>query len=402
MIKIEYTNEIISRHKKYFKENILQNFSVAGQDCPDIFPPNHSDFLTYCADHWETLATGTFGELKIIDEEINDQFRDVLEVFRRDRKSPYRKVLLDIFGYSDFCRNDIFEYLRKIAKTQAPEIQESCPNVLQRIKNILRALFPEHISEIEKLNVDSSKEAFGKEVRKLDFLIFTDKNFPKAEILKDHWNDYIFVLMSGVRVCPYCNRQYISPVYSVNGKVRGDIDHFLPRSVYPYFSMSLYNLIPVCKSCNQALKRDRAFNFDNLNPLVDSLDDYFTFRADLITNEISIEPSLEKWDKIKEHIETFKLKPLYNYHQNQVGELLKKHVIYTDRYIDELIETHTGIFPSKEHVKQLIFGVTYDKKRLNEEAFHKLRRDIDTQLNLLINQNSDQISKLKEILITKI
>lgn len=58
-----------------------------------------------------------------------------------------------------------------------------------------------------------------------------------------------------IPVCPYCNRQYIQPVTIANKKrYLGDIDHILPKSVYQLFALSLWNLTPSCKVCNQLFK----------------------------------------------------------------------------------------------------------------------------------------------------
>ena len=53
-----------------------------------------------------------------------------------------------------------------------------------------------------------------------------------------------------VTVCPYCNRQYIFTLSK--GKARPQLDHYYPKSKYPYLALSLYNLIPSCSTCNMA------------------------------------------------------------------------------------------------------------------------------------------------------
>lgn len=54
-----------------------------------------------------------------------------------------------------------------------------------------------------------------------------------------------------VKVCPYCNRMYTTTLYGKK-RVRPDFDHFYPQSRYPYFAVSLFNLIPSCNVCNKA------------------------------------------------------------------------------------------------------------------------------------------------------
>lgn len=61
----------------------------------------------------------------------------------------------------------------------------------------------------------------------------------------DTWSTYHLIFELGLKVCPYCNRSYVHPYYSSGGKTRADIDHFLPKSQYPYLALSFYNLIPL-------------------------------------------------------------------------------------------------------------------------------------------------------------
>lgn len=65
-----------------------------------------------------------------------------------------------------------------------------------------------------------------------------------------------FVKNLGIRICPYCGRSYIYRVEKA-GKggdvaVKPQIDHFLPKSKYPFLGMNFYNLIPCCTQCNMA------------------------------------------------------------------------------------------------------------------------------------------------------
>jgi hypothetical protein len=50
-------------------------------------------------------------------------------------------------------------------------------------------------------------------------------------------------------VCAACDESSYFTI--VEGNIRTDIDHYLPKSLYPHFSCHPYNLIPICKLCNQ-------------------------------------------------------------------------------------------------------------------------------------------------------
>lgn len=57
----------------------------------------------------------------------------------------------------------------------------------------------------------------------------------------------------GIRTCVYCNAQYAFSYSS--GKIRFinyELDHWLPKSKYPYLCTSFYNLQPSCPKCNKS------------------------------------------------------------------------------------------------------------------------------------------------------
>lgn len=58
---------------------------------------------------------------------------------------------------------------------------------------------------------------------------------------------YNTILASSVEGCPYCGGI---------GSVK-ELDHFLPKSKYPQFSLLTSNLVPSCKICNQDLKKSK-------------------------------------------------------------------------------------------------------------------------------------------------
>lgn len=62
-----------------------------------------------------------------------------------------------------------------------------------------------------------------------------------------------------LKFCPYCNAEtvYAFEVQKSGVKlIKSAFDHFFPRARYPFFGLSLYNLIPACTRCNSALKHD--------------------------------------------------------------------------------------------------------------------------------------------------
>lgn len=80
-------------------------------------------------------------------------------------------------------------------------------------------------------------------------------NYALFDKKDDGWNAYKLVGKHLLRICPYCHMNHINyhmrdTRSSAALKLRPPLDHFLPKSIYPYLAVSLYNLIPCCDRCN--------------------------------------------------------------------------------------------------------------------------------------------------------
>lgn len=91
------------------------------------------------------------------------------------------------------------------------------------------------------------------------FYDYVKQNFttPKIRKWKSVKQAFMEYLSKHILVCPYC---WVTPlVYRINDKWRNvysfELDHFLPKEYFPQFWLSLYNLIPSCKICNQTMKK---------------------------------------------------------------------------------------------------------------------------------------------------
>lgn len=336
MIKLKLSKEIESKHLAYYKEKILVNFDFNPRFKNPFNMNAHIQFMDYCKRSYEVLAIGKPEELRGfktgLSREVNSLLEDNPICSYEGEEFLYREFLINIFGYKKFC--DLNRYVSNELLTQ-----ENYKKITSKFKN--------------------------------------------------HWTPYNLVLMSNVRVCPYCNRQYITPIYihsetkKQHHKLRADLDHFYPKSKYPYFSMSLYNLVPCCKFCNSSLKHIKEFDITDANPYEDNFDDYFKFRVDIShDNDIYIEKT-NLDNRADRYLDFFQLESLYSYHKNQAEELIQKRLIYPESYIDELYENNKSYFVSKEEIKQLIIGYIANKQYLNNEAFLKFRRDIAEQLHFI-------------------
>lgn len=197
---------------------------------------------------------------------------------------------------------------------------------------------------------------------------------------------YNFVKELDLKTCPYCNRNYTFVVDEDSGKLRPEIDHFYPKSIYPFLAMSFYNLIPSCSTCNHT-KKDKDSFYNNLqNPYtIDNNFMKFTYIPNDVdfSNVESLKYNFDnfeiKFESTNKNIEVFKLEELYKQHKDIVLDLLIKKAYYPESYIEEL---KTFGFTDEDVYRYLLNN--YKK----EEDFHKrplskLIKDISEELDLI-------------------
>lgn len=248
-----------------------------------------------------------------------------------------------------------------------------------------------------------------------------EKCFGKEGIqLKNNirWNRHKLLSMMGVSVCPYCNRQYINNYMNIKKQdynSTADLDHFYPKSTYPFLALSLCNFIPSCQICNSRFKLDKNFyeeqyiypyeeefgeevkfktNFYvDTNNQEDSGNEsknketydisYLLGNSDNFKIEIKPEnPESEIGKKIDNSIKTFRLEELYNFHKDYVRELIKKAIIYNESRIDELYTQYPELFSSRNEVVQMVVSNYISDEELGKRPLSKLTKDICEELGL--------------------
>jgi hypothetical protein len=83
--------------------------------------------------------------------------------------------------------------------------------------------------------------------------LFSEPNatdYNRQDLLRDFVKDN-----NGLYVCAVCDE--IIYYTKIEDSIRTDIDHYLPRYLYPHFSCHPYNLVPICLLCNEAAKSIR-------------------------------------------------------------------------------------------------------------------------------------------------
>ncbi|MCT7625642.1 hypothetical protein [Aliarcobacter butzleri] len=211
-------------------------------------------------------------------------------------------------------------------------------------------------------------------------------------------NNALFVKDLDVKVCPYCNRNYILNFQKERKEnATAQLDHFFDKKKYPYLAISIYNLVPSCGTCNQ---RKSTIEETIFYPYNESFNNSVKFslkgiksRDELIKENLDFFDEkrieldykiLSDKDKVEKHIGVFNIKNLYNEHKDIVSELLQKRVIYSDDYLESLLDEYEGtLFKNREDLLRLITGGYIDDTDINKRPLSKLIKDISEELDLI-------------------
>jgi len=137
------------------------------------------------------------------------------------------------------------------------------------------------------------------------------ENIFNYELLRKNFGLRI-IKSSNVEICPYCNKRSIECTLGKYVTATPDLDHFYPKSKYPFLSISLYNLVPSCNYCNQKFKHNRDTYPDYLNPLVEGIEKQRLFSYIPGTSNTKSRILLNNIAKFNKNIDMFELETEYN------------------------------------------------------------------------------------------
>lgn len=208
---------------------------------------------------------------------------------------------------------------------------------------------------------------------------------------KNRWCRHTFMNRLGIKVCPYCNRQYITSykVHRDTIKTTTDTDHYFPKSEFPLLSMNIYNMVPSCQICNSRMKINCVVDYGgrHLYPyedLSDSLKFEIPFSKveelyNFSENDIKICLKTKKGDEIskraKQSKEIFKLEQVYEAHRDIVYKLKNNMKEYsTENYKKIFCKNYTDIFGGYDNFLEVLYPFLGEDEK--EVPLVKLKKDI--------------------------
>jgi len=201
---------------------------------------------------------------------------------------------------------------------------------------------------------------------------------------------YKIAKLIGINTCVYCNRQYIFTVDEDNDHItRPEFDHYLPKSEYPFFALSLYNLIPSCHICNSNCKGTEKLD-ESMNPyLTNPNGDYFKFtyrpKANGLPSSVEIKDKSTLGADVIKFLDTFKIQELYNCHTElELTELYTFATKYSKTYLQEVLsKIIADLKLSQEDAYRMLFGSELFEKKDNNRPLSKFKRDILKELRVI-------------------
>lgn len=212
--------------------------------------------------------------------------------------------------------------IRKLKKpyfSQRKIINDCCCNIRDTIKknNLLgskKTIIHESMSynfhaELEFLSKILPHTSVAGGASKDEMVWLYDKKF-----VQDQGRKYYTKLMAipPNSICPYCGQRTVST-----------LDHYLPKTQYPVFAVTPFNLVASCSECN-TIKKVTIINKredEVIHPYYDNFDDSVWIKAIVIEkfpisfNFTTQRPTIwtdEKYSRIIKHFETFELNSLYS------------------------------------------------------------------------------------------
>lgn len=190
-------------------------------------------------------------------------------------------------------------------------------------------------------------------------------------------------------VCPYCNHNYTLTVNdpSLGKGFRPDFDHFLPKSKYPLFALSFFNLIPSCTTCNKVKGNKEIFHnpYDHSAKLTFEVGAFDDQNNEILLglsdtrNKLSIsqKTNYSAMNTTTCNVNVLMLKEVYDHHVDYVNDILDKVQEYNSGHYDGIIQSFQGLGKTPGEIDRIVWSVYKDhpaKRPLSKLTFDVLKQ----------------------------
>jgi len=317
-------------------------------------------------------------ENKIFEIEEGTRGYNELAIFERESV----KDNISVFKYKEKIEEAIDILLDEI---QDESFKRGLRNLKLNLFKILIGNFETMKNYLTILDNNNSKLIHrGNEEKSEDFIKY-QKKF--ESLYKNQLSDSqlfkksFFEIFENMNVCPYCNRNFINPIYKEervgqdNSKQAPDIEHFYPKSIYPFLALSISNLLPSCAFCNK-VKSD-VDTFDNCISPYEVKKEDFKFKFD----PIDVTRKTIKLESSSNNSKILHLNNLYaEVHSKFVDEVYlesRKYPLENRRFLNRFFSLPLD---SQEKLYKRKFCNYYIEKDFNKQPLSKMTKDLFMQI----------------------
>lgn len=386
--KIENWRNILELHKEYIETRIF----------PKLIKEINSDILYILLGSDNKEIDGEIIKKQLLKLTLGkkEQWNEFIERYKEKIETPDYKVRNEFMRNKSHCENIIKSIRKKFEEKK--EEQDILDKLSERISQgnytLEERLTLEEKNIIIKNIIDDSTTKIIKKIEG----VFNYKEFGQGT----KWNRNIFLTLTGIEVCPYCNRQYITSFnIDEHNRTTADLDHYYAQSKYPFLALSIYNFIPSCAICNRTFKNDcdeevvypydECFDDDEVKFITNfNSGNEFTYligedlRFNLEFNKIE-KCNVERAERIKNSKKVFKLENVYSNNKQYVRDLIKRFYYYNEKWIEEIENTYgSRLSLSRNEIVELEFGNYLTPENFNKKPLAKLTKDILDELGLNI------------------
>ncbi len=259
--------------------------------------------------------------------------------------------------------------------------------VIDNLEDIIAA----NITDIKTKYLDLLDTYTYKEKKEIEN-IFSYSSYRKNDKFMEHFKKL------NIKSCPFCNNNYVY-FYKKDAKKINTIttlEHYYPKAGYPHLSLSFFNLIPSCSTCNSKFKGKTKHIGEIIHPYYEDFDSKAKFSVSVdtlpVNKDIELEINLESNDyRCKQSINRFQLDKIYKQHNDIAKEIWNKAQVYNKTRIEELYNSfYKNLGYSKEDVKNMIFCNYLHENQIHKRNHSKLTQDILEQFGINIRAKKEE------------
>lgn len=197
-----------------------------------------------------------------------------------------------------------------------------------------------------------------------------------------------------LKTCVYCNANFTISASDGNGYY--ELDHWKPKTLYPYLSTSFYNLQPCCSSCNRRKSNDDREYFHLWNGTHRKQGDVIGVnltRKSIVLYKVThhtedlvpvFYSAKRKYTPMRNVMqERLHIEERYKEHLDIAEEVIWRSMAYNPSMLKSLRKSFSRVVPSNADVNRFIIGTYSKRKDVHKRPLTLLRQNIARQLGLL-------------------